>query len=90
MLELGGGIKLEGFETIEPSLLIVVKKVVGNYAKKMSEQVVNFKEILVTVSDQYKIEATMIAESEFSSNATSSNLFFALDKALGEVLNKAK
>jgi len=90
MIELGGGIKLEGFESIEPSLLIVVKKVVGNYAKKMSEQVSNFKDIIVRVSDNYKIEATLIADSEYSSSANSSNLFFALDKALGEVLNKAK
>lgn len=90
MIELGGGIKLEGFESIEPSLLIVVKKVVGNYAKKMSEQVSNFKDIIVNVSDNYKIEAKIIADSEYSSSSTSSNLFFALDKALGEVLNKAK
>ncbi len=90
MLELGGGIKLEGFEAIEPSLLIVVKKVVGNYAKKMSEQVTNFKEILVSISEKYKIEATLTAESEYNSSSTSSNLFFALDQALSEVLNKAK
>lgn len=90
MIELGGGIKLEGFESIEPGLLIVVKKVVGNYAKKMSEQVSGFKELIVNVSEKYKIQATIMADSEYSSDATSSNLFFALDKALGEVLNKAK
>ncbi|MFH0936490.1 MAG: hypothetical protein V1815_02325, partial [Candidatus Woesearchaeota archaeon] len=72
------------------SLLIVVKKVVGNYAKKMSEQVTNFKEIIVNVSEKYKIEATLTADSEYSSNSTNSNLFFALDQALSEVLNKAK
>jgi hypothetical protein len=90
MIELGGGIKLDGFEVIEPSLLIVVKKVIGNYAKKMSEQIPSFKEVLVSVSEKYKIKATLVANSEYHSISNNSNLFFALDQALNEILNKAK
>ena len=38
MIELGGNINLDNFEEIEKGQLIVVKKVVGNYTKKISEK----------------------------------------------------
>ena len=39
MIELGGNIKLESFDEIQPAQLIVIKKVVGNFAKQYSEKV---------------------------------------------------
>ena len=35
MLELGGNIQLSGFSNIEPSKMIVIKKMVGNHVKKL-------------------------------------------------------
>ncbi|MEK6922568.1 MAG: hypothetical protein AABX08_02085 [Nanoarchaeota archaeon] len=88
MIELGGNIKLINFEAIEPALLIVVKKIVGNYTKKISETIKDFKSIEVSLENKeknkikVKIEASETKEFE----AEDKNLFFALDKALGAAL----
>ena len=88
MIELGGNITLINFDEIEPALLIVIKKIVGNYTKKISESIENFKSIEVTLENKsenkikVKVESDTINEAE----AQDKNLFFALDKALSAVL----
>ncbi len=90
MIELGGNIKLDNFEALEPALLIVVKKVVGNYTKKISESLQDFKGIIVTLEDkqQNKIKVKVTADKVYEAEATEKNLFFALDKALGAILKQ--
>ena len=90
MIELGGSIKLSNFEGIEPALLIVIKKVVGNYTKKISESFKEFKEIMITLEDKStnKIAVRVKADKEYTSEASDKNLFFALDKALSIILKQ--
>ncbi len=90
MIELGGNIKLNNFEAIEPALLIVIKKVVGNYTKKISESFKDFKgvEVILDSSGLYTISVKLTADKEYTSEATDKNLFFALDKALGTILKQ--
>lgn len=90
MIELGGNIKLENFENIEPALLIVVKKIVGNYTKKISDAMSEFKEIIVSLenSENYRVSVRVSADREYASEADDKNLFFALDKALGTILKQ--
>ena len=38
MIELGGNIVLNGFRDLEPPELVVVKKIVGTYARKFADQ----------------------------------------------------
>ena len=38
-LELGGNIELTGFRELDPGSMIVVKKIIGNYARKFSNKV---------------------------------------------------
>ena len=88
-MELGGNITLEGFDSLEPAILIVVKKVVGNYAKKMSEITV-FKSLKV-VRNGTDIDTILILEGkEFSAKASHNNLFFALDMSLTQIIGKLK
>lgn len=84
MMELGGNIKLEGFETLEPAKLIVVKKVVGNYAKTISEKIA-FSEFLVTLNEQKVTVKVTAKDKVIEKNDSSDNLFIALDKALAKV-----
>ena len=90
MIELGGNIKLIQFEEIEPGLLIVIKKIVGNYTKRFSENLPEFKSIEVTLEDvianriKVKVEYSDVKES----TAEDKNLFFALDKALSSILKQ--
>ena len=83
-------IKLINFEEIEPTLLIVVKKIVGIYTKKISSKFSDFKSIEVTLENKtsnlvkVRVECGDIKESE----SRDKNLFFALDGALGAILNQ--
>ena len=89
-MELGGNIKLTNFDDTEPALLIVIKKIVGNYTKKVSESLSNFKEIEVILEDKKtnKVKVKVIADKENMAEASDKNLFFALDKALKTVLKE--
>ena len=86
MIELGGNIKLINFDSLEPALLVVVKKVVGNYTKKISESIDSFKGIEVTLEDSIKINVKVSADKNYEAEAMDKNLFFSLDKALGTIL----
>ena len=81
MIELGGNIKLENFENLDPIKLVVVKKVVGNYAKKISEKH-PFQELKL-VLEESKVEAVLTRDSkETKANSSDKNLFYALNQAL--------
>jgi len=86
-MELGGNISLEGFDELEPGTLIVVKKMVGNYAKKISEKN-KFEKLELTLkkeAEKYKIEVKLIIEGkEKKEEAEDVNLFFTIDKVLGK------
>ncbi len=94
MIELGGNIKLEGFHDLEPAMLIVIKKIVGNYAKKINEQAYAFQELSLLLEkkqEQCLITAQLRAEQkQLRAEGVNTNLFFALDGALSKVLKDAK
>jgi len=89
-MELGGNIFLENFEEVESGKLIVVKKVVGNYTKNISEKAKDFKKITISLKKDsaFEIDVKVETDKEINSTAKEDNLFFALDKALSEVLDK--
>lgn len=82
MIELGGNIKLENFENLDPIKLVVVKKVVGNYAKKISEKS-PFQELKLILTAEFKVEAVLTKDSkETKADSSDKNLFYALNQAL--------
>ena len=90
-MELGGGIFLDGFEVVEPGKLIVVKKIVGNYTKSISEKIQGFSKIkirLIKNEEYFEIFIEIEANENLKSSAKNKNLFFALDNALGSFENK--
>ena len=87
MIELGGNITLEGFENLEPGALVIVKKVVGNYTKRISNNTTNFEKISISLNkdDKNNIQVKLHRNGEINvEEASDSNLFFALDKALSK------
>lgn len=87
MIELGGNITLEGFENLEPGALVIVKKVVGNYTKKISNNILNFERILISLDkdDLNNVKVKLHKNGEvIMEEGSDSNLFFALDKALSK------
>tara|TARA_Y100000310_G_scaffold302635_1_gene340160 strand:+ start:17726 stop:18007 length:282 start_codon:yes stop_codon:yes gene_type:complete len=88
-MELGGNIKLEGFEVLDPSLLVVVKKIVGNYARKIHDLKGDYKELILNLdnSDSYKMGVKLSFEdNEYNEEVSNQNLFFAIDDLLNKLL----
>ena len=54
-LKLGGNIVLVGF-SLEPAEMIVVKKIIGNYAKKIGEKI-DYKEIKISLKQIQKAQS---------------------------------
>ena len=98
MIELGGNIKLSGFKELEPAMLVVVKKMVGNYAKKMTDHSTSFKELNLHLkpvhktekNSKYEIQARLSSDKMYNSEVVDFNLFFAIDKALSKIMNEIK
>ena len=95
-LELGGNITLVGFKELEIGELIVVKKIVGSYARKMSDTSANFENLTVTLktvhkspkSEKYEVHARYLDNGQlYAGEAIERNLFMALDECLRRVLD---
>jgi ribosome-associated translation inhibitor RaiA len=90
VITLGGNIELDGFDTVEPGALVVVKKIVGNYAKQMSEKRTDFEKLTVglsSIGDEFTVKATLKAGGEFKAEEHAVNMFFAMDKSLKKILS---
>ena len=98
MIELGGNITLVGFKEIEKAELVIVKKLVGSYARKLSDAVSGFENLTVTLkivhktegSEKYEVHAKVIINGKpITSETTERNLFVGLDDVLKNVLAMA-
>jgi len=94
MIELGGNIKLIGFNDLDPASLIVIKKITGNYARKISEKVnSNLDELSLELKNDAKknINSSLkFKDKTFNAEVDDNNLFYALDKVLAKLLNDAQ
>ncbi|MBR9691262.1 hypothetical protein GOV06_00590 [Candidatus Woesearchaeota archaeon] len=93
VLNLGGNIELSGFSSLDGGTMIVLKKIVGNYARKMSDQAGNFEKLSInmkTVHDnQFEMHAKMLDNGKaVNSSVTDRNLFVAVDSALKKIINE--
>ena len=90
MIELGGNIKLDGFDNLEPAKLIVIKKLAGSHTKRATEKTTNFKEIVISLKSQNpsEVEIKLTTDKEIFSLAKDKNLFYALDKAFSSIIEK--
>ena len=97
VLRLGGNIELSGFKDIDRPSMIVLKKIVGNYVKRMSELSENFENLSLTMkpvhatekSELYEIHAKLMDNGKpFVSEVTERNLFVAIDNALKKIISE--
>ncbi len=95
-VELGGNIDLTGFREIEPGMMVVIKKIVGTYAKKFSEQRSDFEKLSISLKTVHKTEGSekyelhgklMLGGKPVTSEVTDRNLFFALDSVMKKIEN---
>lgn len=94
-IELGGNISLVGFKEFDHSEMIVVKKIVGNYARKLSERCKAFEQLMVRVktihkqehSEKYELQAKLIDGGQVTTTEiTDHNFFIALDSVLKKIM----
>jgi ribosome-associated translation inhibitor RaiA len=93
VLQLGGNIELSGFSSLEGGAMIVLKKIVGNYARKISDQSSNFERLSIhmkTVHDnQFEMHAKVVNNGKaINSSVTERNIFVAVDSALKKIMNE--
>ncbi|MBN2368298.1 hypothetical protein JXC34_04720 [Candidatus Woesearchaeota archaeon] len=91
MMELGGNIELVGFNDIDSSELIVLKKIIGNFARKFSDQLqedyekltLTLKKIHGEKSSKFEVQAKIMTKSKpINSECTQNNLFFCVAEVL--------
>ena len=96
-LKLGGNIQLTGFRGIDSSSMVIVKKLVGNYAKRISELAKRLETLHVTLkqiherekSEKYEVHAKIVDDGKvYASETVDRNLFVAIDSALKKLVHE--
>ena len=94
---LGGNVQLSGFRKIDSSSMIVVKKVVGNYARRIAELTKNMNSLHITLkpiherekSEKYEVHAKVVDDGKvYASEAVDRNLFVAVDQVLKKLVSE--
>ena len=90
---LGGSIELVGFKELDGGSMVILKKMIGNHVRKMSDTAENFEKLTVTMKkvgsggNKFEVQAKMMDNGRpFTSEVSDFNLFFTLDKALRQIL----
>ena len=95
-LTLGGNIVLSGFSVVDSGSMVIVKKIVGTYAKKLSEAHTDFEQLKIHVKPVHKAGEGPAKKFEIHAHVsiggkvhvaevTDNNLFMVLDKAIKKV-----
>lgn len=96
LLQLGGNIELSGFREIEGGAMIILKKIIGNYAKKMADKSENFEKLSLTVKSvheteknkKFELHAKLVDNGKaHTSSAVDRNIFVAVDSSLKSIMN---
>ena len=99
IVQLGGNIELSGFSELDGGVMIILKKIVGNYARKMSDRFSDFEKLQLHVktvrvkekSEIYEMHAKMLRGGDIIvGDATDRNLFVAVDVSLKGIMNSIK
>ncbi len=95
-IELGGSIRLSGFKDIDGGSMIIIKKIIGSFVKKVSEKNPKFQSLTVTLkkihtseesesTGKHELRALLVADKNYNAEVTHLNLMFAVDKVLKKV-----
>jgi len=91
---LGGNIELAGFRVLDAGSMIVLKKIIGNYARKFADNHQNEKLALALAQDAgvYALTGSVLLQGrELQAEHADKNVFFLVDtvlKKLEEQLQK--
>ena len=93
-ITLGGNIELIGFKEMDGGSMIILKKMVGNHVRKLSEMAENFEKLTVSMkkvgggNNKFEINVKLMDNGKpFVSEVTDFNLFVTVNKAFKKVQN---
>ncbi len=93
-VKLGGNITLSGFREIDGGSKVILRKIVGSYARKFTESSTNLEEIHLSMkpvhereqSKKYEIKCKLVDNGQVhTSEVTERNLFVAIDSVLKKI-----
>ncbi len=92
-LQLGGSIELSGFGSIDRGMMIILKKIIGNHARKLSDMSSNFEKLSIrmkTVHDnKFELHAKLVDNGKVNaSSVVDRNLFVAVDSSLKKIMHE--
>ena len=92
MIELGGNIILQGFETLDHADLLIAKKLVGSYVRKLCDEAGGCDKaeiMLEQLTEEYVVKTKISLPNKIiNAQAQGTNLFMTIDKALKQVLKQ--
>ena len=79
---------MEGFNEVEPAQMVVVKKMVGTYVRKITDAGLNPDKVTIK-KDGEKITAIVVSgDKEITGEDSNANIFFSLDRAISKVFEQ--
>jgi|SRR3989339_1237291 len=92
VMSLGGNIELNGFQNVERSKLVVLKKIIGNLAKEMKEKRSDYEKLTITLQgdeNNAQIKAELLAGgSSIIGEDSKGNVFISIDGALKRIIEQ--
>lgn len=98
-LVLGGNIEMAGFRELDSGSMVVLKKIVGNYARRFSDKCSNFEKLSLKMKNVHETEASKKFEvhgmvidkgKTYTSELTDRNIFIVVDSVLKKIENEIK
>lgn len=88
--QLGGNIELVGFGEIDGGSMIILKKIIGSYARRFSDRLNGIDKLTVRMkkvgSSQFEVSSLLVKEGQqYPSELTEYNLFVCIDQTLKKI-----
>ena len=94
-INLGTSIQLTGFRDLDGGKMVILKKLVGNYARRISDQCEKFENLCIVMkpvgSGNYEVDAKLVNSGKvFTADASERNMFVVVDQVLAKLFNQVK
>ena len=93
-INLGTSIQLTGFRDLDGGKMVILKKLVGNYARRISDKCEKFENLSLVMKpvgsslDVYEIHGKLVDSGKvYAAEATERNMFVVVDGVLAKLFN---